>query len=215
MTSESKTTMAPAGALLDQKDVWVNGILPFLGMGHYAFVGSVNMQMNLHYKECCSAVDKPPQVISQGADTKKEAATSTVTFYSAAFHNESTAEFWHNNSSTTTLAQTPPIQSVCSHVAKLGNLPVMKWAHGKGFSWDETTCSAAAKGGHFELLKWAREHGCPWDARTCDAAYESGNTTILDWAREQGCPFVVEHSDYNNAIFWALAVLDTDDEDDW
>jgi hypothetical protein len=31
------------------QDIWVNGILPFVGMGHFAFVASVDRQMKKYY----------------------------------------------------------------------------------------------------------------------------------------------------------------------
>ena len=43
---------------LDRKDIWVNNILPFLGIGHYAFVGLVSKGMNQLYKEYCNAALK-------------------------------------------------------------------------------------------------------------------------------------------------------------
>jgi hypothetical protein len=34
-------------------------ILPFVGMGHFAFVAGVNLQMNEYYQADCATVDNP------------------------------------------------------------------------------------------------------------------------------------------------------------
>ncbi|CAB9499735.1 ankyrin repeat protein [Seminavis robusta] len=170
-------------ALLDQKDVWINSILPFVGMGQYAFVGTVNKKMNHLYKEYCDSVEDPPMVQNHQNGTKIQ-ATSTVTTYSAAFYNKSTAELWLSENSDTKL---PQHDTVCTAIAKHGNLRVIQWAYEKGFPWNKDTCAATAKGGHLDFFKWLRENGCPWDIDTCAAAARGGHLYVLKWLCENGC----------------------------
>ena len=50
--------------LLDQTDLWVTKILPFLGPGHYIFVAGVNYKMKELYQEYFSRISaqKIPRV---------------------------------------------------------------------------------------------------------------------------------------------------------
>ncbi|CAB9523002.1 ankyrin repeat protein [Seminavis robusta] len=185
-------TDAPVLPVLNQKDVWIDGIIPFVGMGHYAFVGAVNKKMNHLYKEYCDSVEDPPMVaedppmVQNHQNGKKCQATSTVTTYSAAFYNESTAEIWFADDSNT---KVPSRRKVCEAIARLGNNDVLQLAHDKGFPWNEDTCAAAAKGGHLNVLKWLRENGCPWNETTCAFAAKGGHSELLKWALEYGCPW--------------------------
>ena len=51
--SVSKATLPvdPIAHVLDQRDIWVAKILPFLGPGHYIFVAGVNRQFKHYYLE--------------------------------------------------------------------------------------------------------------------------------------------------------------------
>ncbi|CAB9520594.1 ankyrin repeat protein [Seminavis robusta] len=172
--------------LLDQKEIWTDHILPFLGMGQYAYVGAVNKEFNGLYKEYCDSV-KNPFIVKLGS--KQRPAISTDTLYSVAFYNVPCAQYWHvANKSSQTLSCFHQ-NDVCPTIAKAGNLPVLQWARQKSYPWDESTCSAAAEGGHLELLKWARKNGCPWDPDTCSSAARLGHLELLKWAHENGCPW--------------------------
>jgi hypothetical protein len=111
------------------QDLWVHNILPFVGMGHFAFVAGVNHQMKHYYEAYCDTVEDPR-------------ATKVDTSYSAVFSSVACAEFW--------LAQTNNKRQccscyVCTLIAKAGNLQVLKWARKKRFPWDVRTCAAAAE----------------------------------------------------------------------
>ncbi|CAB9499195.1 expressed unknown protein [Seminavis robusta] len=69
MTSQNQTaaTVTVASsinivALMDQEDLWVDNVLPFVGMGQYAFIGASNKQLNRLYKAYCKTVQNPPFV---------------------------------------------------------------------------------------------------------------------------------------------------------
>ncbi|CAB9524014.1 unknown protein [Seminavis robusta] len=83
--------------LLDHEDdVWINNILPFLGMGQYAFVGGVNKKLNQLYKEYGATVKDPPKVKHWDLETGawgETAAGSTDTFSSAVFYSASCAKY--------------------------------------------------------------------------------------------------------------------------
>ena len=85
-------------------------------MGQYAFVGAVNKAMNTVYKDYCDSVENPPLV--RIGHTGHQ-ATSTSTFYSAAFCNVACAEYW--NSDTSRGGKSPSRVSVCQAIAKVGS----------------------------------------------------------------------------------------------
>ncbi|CAB9508767.1 ankyrin repeat protein [Seminavis robusta] len=177
-------------SVLDHKEIWIGHILPFLGMGQYAYIGAVNKEFNHLYKEYCDSVKNPPLVMGNyhtlGRDNPKP-VTSTDTLYSVAFYNVACATYWSSTSAT--LRGQPSLGNVCQAVAKVGSLRVLQWARQKSYPWDERTCRRAAEGGHLELLKWARENGCPWDQITCSSAAGGGHLELLKWAHENGCPW--------------------------
>ncbi|CAB9508638.1 ankyrin containing protein (ISS) [Seminavis robusta] len=173
---------------MDQHDIWIQ-ILAFVGMGHYAFVGSVSKKLNHLYKVYCASVQNPPKVKEYNDDTEewdKFSATATDTFYRVALCNVPSAKFWHSDNSS---SKAPTYYSACNAIARVGSIPVLQWALECGFPWDSWTCRMAAAGGHFELLKWAREKGCPWDEKTCAEAARYGYFDILKWSRKNGCPW--------------------------
>ena len=90
--------------LLDRKDIWIGHILPFLGMGHFAFVGATNKQMNSLYQEFCGSIKDPPKVKVYDPDSSESdrPATSKDTYYSAAFFNVPTAEYWKSDDTSNT-----------------------------------------------------------------------------------------------------------------
>lgn len=79
---------------------------------------------------------------------------------------------------------------VCSAIARLGNLELLKWAREQGCPWDSSTCSAAARSGNLGMLQWLREdeNDCPWDEDTCLSAAKGGFVEVLKYAYENGCP---------------------------
>jgi hypothetical protein len=163
------------------QDIWVNNILPFLGMGHFAFVAGVNRQMKEHYKAFCDNVENPPKV-KRRRDGETELATNDDTFYRAVFSSVACAEFWYWPAKK---------YETCRLIAKTGNLEVMKWAHKKKLWWHAETCEEAASGGHLEILKYATENDCPWNlnAATCARYAKNGLLEVLKYAHENQCPW--------------------------
>ncbi|CAB9526936.1 expressed unknown protein [Seminavis robusta] len=178
--------------LLDKNEIWLQGILPLVGVGQYAFIGAVNKKMNQLYKEYCKTeLEKNPGKVKINPEQdpnhyNSHPAESTDTLYSETFSNEQRAEFWLKDNSN---HKSPARAHVCTAIAKIGNLTVMKWARQKGFPWNEKTCAGAAKNGHLKMLQWLRENGCPWNVWTCSSAARFGHLKILKWARENGCPW--------------------------
>ncbi|CAB9496076.1 expressed unknown protein [Seminavis robusta] len=98
--SQKNAPPATIDLLMQQEELWVNQILPCLGMGQFAFVGLVSKQMKHLYEEYCKTVEDPPAVVETlvyfPSDTRTRPATSTDTFYGATFCNLALAEYWHN-----------------------------------------------------------------------------------------------------------------------
>ncbi|CAB9520074.1 ankyrin repeat protein [Seminavis robusta] len=149
------------GDFLKHDEVWIQQILPFLGLGHYAFIGPVNKKMNRLYKEYWSHKGRP--------------AGSTGTLYSAAFATVSCAEYWLRDSSSNKEPRPP---HVLKAIAKAGNLVVIQWAWQHGFPCDEDTFEAAAGNGHLEVLQWLCDNGCPCYQWTCRAAALNGHLEL-------------------------------------
>eukprot|EP00797_Seminavis_robusta_P010078 Sro173_g076240.2 (279) ;mRNA; r:28935-29771 len=175
----------PFDSLLDKNEIWIQGILPLVGVGEYAFVGAVNKKMNQLYKEYCKTeLDKNPSNVEDNPDDDSRSAEITDTLYSKTFCNQPRAEYWLKDISN---PKAPGHAHVCTAIAKIGNITVMRWARQKGFPWNEQTCARAAEYGHLEMLQWSRENGCPWNERTCAEAAEGGHLDVLKWARENRC----------------------------
>jgi hypothetical protein len=182
-----------------KRELWVNQILPFVGMGHFVFVAGVNHQMKEYYQAYCANVDNPPYLKKQDDDNDTDdeddevdeygeairPATASDTFYSVVFSSVACAKFWDSQ----TNKPADNNYNVCRLIAKTGNLQVLKWARQKKFLWDEDACHAAAKRGHSEMLKYLHENGCPWDGKTCVAAARYGQVVCLNYALVNGCPF--------------------------
>ena len=75
----------------------------------------------------------------------------------------------------------------CMHAAMCGDVARLRYAHERGFCWDEWTCAFAARGGHLECLRYARDHGCPWNGWTTADAAGSGSLACLVYAHVNGC----------------------------
>ncbi|CAB9502238.1 ankyrin repeat protein [Seminavis robusta] len=189
--NNKKQKMSPPieSLLLDKNEIWIQGILPLVGVGQYAFVGAVNKKMNQLYKEYCKIeLEKNPRKVKDGPPllASRRSAEITDTLYSETFCNLPRAEYWLKDNSS---RKNPSRHLVCNAIAIVGNLTVMQWARQQGFPWHEYTSIKAAKHGHLEMLQWLRENGCPWDRQTCKAAAKFGHLEILKWAHENGCPW--------------------------
>ena len=174
-------------------DIWVNNILPYVGIGHFAFVAPVNHQMKNMYLLYCTKEKNPPEVLDldlligiSGQEPSTRHAIGTDTFYqSAAFFNVACAEYWDSQNN----EQANYNISALDQIAQTGNLEVFKWAQEKKFPWDNWTCAEAAQYGHLTILKYAHENGCPWHELTCCRAAAHGHLECLKYAYENGCPW--------------------------
>ncbi len=70
-------------------------------------------------------------------------------------------------------------------------LEIVKYLHGLGCTWKESTCASAANRGNLELLKYLHENGCPWDALVCVFAADRGHIHCLEYALEHGCKYML------------------------
>ncbi|CAB9500551.1 expressed unknown protein [Seminavis robusta] len=132
--------------LLAGNDIWIELILPSVGIGQYTFVGAVNKKMNQLYKEYCEIELKknPTRVIVDGGwfPPTSRAAEITDTFYGETFCNQPRTEYWFRDNSD---HKKPRHRQVCQKIAKVGNIMVMQWALQQGFPWEKRTCAAAAQ----------------------------------------------------------------------
>jgi hypothetical protein len=118
-------------------------------------------------------------------------------------------------------ALVPPRWPLTVCAAKVGQLPVLQWAHGRGYPlsadvfseaarrrdgaamlqwlraaacpWSEEVCLAAAGSGNLEALQWlrAQEPPCPWDGRLLQLARARRLDDVAEWAAASGCPAMV------------------------
>ena len=80
--------------LLDQTDVWVNQILPFVGPGHYVFVAGVNSTMKNLYEVYFASLKSTPKIITD------EALVSMAPCHTsdrAVFSSVSCFEYWYQD----------------------------------------------------------------------------------------------------------------------
>ena len=82
----------------------------------------------------------------------------------------------------------------CKHMARNGNVELLKFLRENGCPWDRFTCYKAAENGHLECLKYAHENGCPWDEFTCSGAAYGGHLECLKYAHDKGYPESVNYA---------------------
>ncbi|CAB9507583.1 ankyrin repeat protein [Seminavis robusta] len=196
-----ETTPPPIDKLLRRKEIWVDEIFPFLGIGHYGYVAPVNKKMKEYYLEYCDSVKNPPLAsyeFRSGEDGHlygweiRRPATSTSTFSSAVFYNVSCAEYWYQDKD----GHNTMGDELAKLIASAGNVQVLKWADTKKglVKWDEFDFDKAAKNGHFKVLKWANENRILIDSSfvyygIVDGAAAGGHWELLKWCREIGYPW--------------------------
>ena len=82
-------------AFLENDDVWVNGILPFVGLGSYAYVAGVNKSFKAWYEKTFATPENPP-LVRRSVFGRGRPATVHDTFRSAIFSSLSCAKFYWN-----------------------------------------------------------------------------------------------------------------------
>ncbi|CAB9513397.1 ankyrin repeat protein [Seminavis robusta] len=198
MSSDSTSPAAAArgnrsvdSLLLDNDAIWIQGILPLVGVGQYAFVGAVNKKMNQLYKEYCTIeLKKHPRMVQDNPGryvySHRRSAEITDTLNRETFCNQPRAEYWRTDKYSGTI--TPDHDYACAAIAAVGNLAFMQWAQQQSLPWKNgKTCYHAAKNGHLEILIWLRQNGCPWSITTSWVAAQNGHLELLKWARANGC----------------------------
>jgi hypothetical protein len=58
-------------------DIWINNILPFVGMGHFVFVAGVSKEMKEYYKAFCDTV-KIPQTVKDRSGVRQISNVDTL-----------------------------------------------------------------------------------------------------------------------------------------
>jgi len=201
--------------LLNQTDIWVNNIFPFLGIGNFFFLAQVNRRWKELHQLFFDTIEEPPMVLHldgyyvQRWLQNKQPARACCTFYGVAFSTLSYAKHW--DASTSGCTDRLPDDAVCALVAARGNIQVLQWAREeKGYPWDFKTCNSAVENGQLEVLKYAHENGCPWDEDTCQCAALNGHLEVLQYAHENGCPWdentcvAAEENDHFEVLQYAL-----------
>jgi len=179
--------------LLNQTDIWVNNIFPFLGIGNFFFLAQVNRRWKELHQLFFDTIEEPPMVLHldgyyvQRWLQNKQPARACCTFYGVAFSTLSYAKHW--DASTSGCTDRLPDDAVCALVAARGNIQVLQWAREeKGYPWNVKTCNSAARNGQVEALKYALENGCPWPSNFDFGWYAGryGHLNVLQYAHENG-----------------------------
>ncbi|CAB9500391.1 expressed unknown protein [Seminavis robusta] len=115
--------LAPEESCLKHGDIWINGILPFVGMGHYAFVAPVCHKMKDLYTTYCETEKNPP---SEKSWPSNPSAPLTATMDTAIFSSVARAQHWftHHYAGGGRFESS----SICAAAAKVGNVAVLHWA---------------------------------------------------------------------------------------
>lgn len=78
---------------------------------------------------------------------------------------------------------------MCTIICKIGDLPLLKYAHKNGCQFGDLSSFYAVVNGHLECVKYLHENGCEWDYETTSEAARIGRLDILKYAHENGCPW--------------------------
>lgn len=178
--------------LLTKPDLWLNGILPFLGPGHFILVGGTCQQLRELYQTYVSKLDpeKDLPMVKERARGRyrrklyeRRRAGASDTFYGIVFSNLGCAKYW--NRITKVGKDRMESYIVCEISARIGCLEVYRWAHQSGFP----LCGmrAAAQNGHVEIVQYAHETGSLYLEDTCLQAAKHGHVKVLQYAHKNGC----------------------------
>ena len=194
-TRSAKKATKEEPVMFQDRDVWVNGILPFLGPGHFLFIGGVCRALREIYLEYFATIEKP-RILHLISDAKRRYSTVPLskakielfldgrghfkseawiesdirakafeTSYRAAFSSPSCTALWHETTKGTK--------------TRLDNKLVLE---------------TVARFGCVEAFKWMCEHNTDSLISTdtvCEAAARAGSVEILEYARKRGCPFFI------------------------
>lgn len=78
---------------------------------------------------------------------------------------------------------------VCKIICKIGDLPLLKYAHKNGCKFGDLASFYAVQAGHLDCVKYLHENGCEWYYATTSEAAKIGRLDILKYAHENGCPW--------------------------
>lgn len=76
------------------------------------------------------------------------------------------------------------------HLAKIGNLELLQWAHKEGLQFDSFKIyGPPASSGNLPILRWLHEIGCPFDEMIFKRSFLSSQTFEgLNWLKDNRCP---------------------------
>ncbi|CAB9510661.1 expressed unknown protein [Seminavis robusta] len=172
--------------LLNQKELWIEDIFSFLGMGHYAFVAPVSKRISrtfysaaFHNLACAeiwkrdNAEDKTP-LSPEVCRAVAGAGSIAVLQWALAngFSLGGDSNRW-----------------ICTAAAQHGHLHVLKWLHEeKGCPLNEYVWKFAARGGQLAVLKWLhskKQEDQRWiDIWCADEAQAGGHDKVIRWLRD-------------------------------
>lgn len=185
-------------AVLQNKELVVDSILPFVGPGQFIFVAGVCKEFKEFYEAYFAKIegDKLPYTTPVDSPYRRPAMVHE-TFHSAAFFSLGCAEFWDKDVGRDQKENTPVWRSL----AKSGNVAIAKWAAAKGFTWHfenwyvgwigvglrlhSCTFAAASHGSLDFLIYLLATERIRKDKLIYYGAAEGGHIEILEWAQKQ------------------------------
>lgn len=187
--------------------LWRVHILPFVGPGHYLWVGGTNRHFRSTYLRIYT-----PMTLYRHVYTVKQAqicledveqmfvgspdGQEVLCAASAYQGNQTVLEYqcsvnsqWDSRTSASAaltsrikllrwLHQHPFSQTIFLKAVAQVDAKILKWLHSQNCPWNDRMCSVAVHHGNLAALKCLRSMQCPWDS-------------LLQWLHEQNCPFNV------------------------
>ncbi|CAB9502245.1 hypothetical protein SEMRO_131_G062330.1 [Seminavis robusta] len=175
-TTTNVSSSMDSDSFMDHRDLWVSKILPFLGMGNYAFLGPVNKKVRELYLDYCESVQHYPPMETTD-DNEQPTATGMDTFYNAELvettvlfpvdppnheDGQRMAQLYTGMLEESSIPSTGTFYGSVFYNVSCANYwqiqadldtseVIWRVCRHSGFLW-----------GHLELLKWARANVGPW-----------------------------------------------------
>lgn len=210
--------------LFNQEDLWVNGILPFVGPLQFLFVAGVSRKMKKFYEKYFLTIPRTRRLLRglQGAKVNHTSCRIALSHLSTAKYWECSRgpDFFRDNDYSVGLliakagnvqvlkwayeVQGFPLDQDITHVAaRSGNLAILQYLVSKGFTADNEVSIIASRNGDLEMIKWYREQVCCtyWDEYATDQAASNGHLEVLKYLDK--CEL---HSNWNDySMIWGAA----------
>ena len=178
--------------LLEHSETWLDGILPFIGPGSFAFVAPTCKELYRLYKVYCNKI--------QENDSNKF-SQRYPTYYSTAFFNRRTIAYWDCFQCLEAAKKTPKACLVIRFVIRHGGREALEWCLENNYPYGYTDFEDAAMTGKLDLMQLLHDHydrngisdqcsaeTCPWNEWTMYQAARHGHCHIISFAYIRGCP---------------------------